>query len=278
MEDALKIGVVIGTFASVPYVHLGLEALRRNEPNVKVLVHDDSSGQQVNLKSLCEEYGAEFRSTKYRMAPVVGDVSSFMTALQWGEASDLDVVCKFSRRWIVYRKWTEELERLVRTYGYSTYSEACAHFSFGFRSECVAMVVKDWIPAGVLPEFEGYVERNERPGDLPEGWYHAKAQDVHRRVNEGLLPGDKFQQFPEWYKSIHHLNERYTRTYGIDGSHQGYGKWPLMGMSRCQEIEGVLWHDVHGAKCYALLAQTYGLPYTSRDFEDPNMGEGSRPT
>ena len=38
-----KIAVVIGTFASVPYVHLHLELLKRNNPEVPVMVHDDCS-------------------------------------------------------------------------------------------------------------------------------------------------------------------------------------------------------------------------------------------
>lgn len=56
-ESSSRIGMIIGTFAAVPYVHLQLEARRRMYPEVPLLVHDDSSKQQERLRKLCAEYG-----------------------------------------------------------------------------------------------------------------------------------------------------------------------------------------------------------------------------
>ncbi len=50
-----RVGVVVGTFAALPYVHLQLEARRRRWPGVPMLVHDDASPQQADLSALCRE-------------------------------------------------------------------------------------------------------------------------------------------------------------------------------------------------------------------------------
>ena len=60
LADPLSIGVVIGTFAAVPYIHLHLEAWRRLFPHIRLLVHDDASPEQERLRRLCAEYGCEF--------------------------------------------------------------------------------------------------------------------------------------------------------------------------------------------------------------------------
>ena len=56
-----EIGVVIGTYGSVPYVDLQLHYLKNVNGFNKILVHDDCSEQQEELKAL-EEKAFELRT------------------------------------------------------------------------------------------------------------------------------------------------------------------------------------------------------------------------
>ena len=82
----VTIGLVVGTFAAVPYVHLHLEARRRLYPHVPLLVHDDASPKQGELRRLCEEYGCEFESNDIRQPACIGDIYVSARRLVMGPA------------------------------------------------------------------------------------------------------------------------------------------------------------------------------------------------
>jgi cephalosporin hydroxylase len=65
----VAIGLMVGTFAAVPYIHLQLEARRRLYPHVPLLVHDDGSTKRDDLQRLCAEYGCEFELYRQFVAP-----------------------------------------------------------------------------------------------------------------------------------------------------------------------------------------------------------------
>src|SRR3954471_7147461 len=93
-----SVGVVIGTFAAVPYVHLHLESRARNYPHVPMLVHDDGSPRRKELQSLCERYGADFISRPTRAQPTIGDLSAFVSGFDWAHERRFSLLVKMSRR------------------------------------------------------------------------------------------------------------------------------------------------------------------------------------
>ena len=141
----LAIGLVIGTFAAVPYIHLQLEARRRLYPHVPLLVHDDASPAQEELRRLCGEYGCEFETNDRRLPSHVGDVSCFVGGLLWAQQNHLDILVKLSRRFLPLEDWTTELRDLALASQYPTFCNVTKTFGFGFRSECVGMAVREWI-------------------------------------------------------------------------------------------------------------------------------------
>ena len=143
-----SIGLIVGTYAALPYVHLQLEAWRRNCRDVRVLVHDDCSPQRRALKLLCDEYGVEFQSTPSRCGHVVGDLSVFLCGLQWAAKRNVEILVKLSRRFIPLVPWQRELSRLAYESQYATYSGLCRHHGYGFRTECMAMHVPSWTQHG----------------------------------------------------------------------------------------------------------------------------------
>src|SRR5271165_4582045 len=65
--DSPRIGLVISTYGSAPFVELGLAANRKFCGNIPILVHDDASGEQGTLRPLCEKYSATFQCNSSRL-------------------------------------------------------------------------------------------------------------------------------------------------------------------------------------------------------------------
>lgn len=258
-----RIGICLCTYGSIPYIHLGLEALKRNEPDVPVLVHDDSSADQLKLKLLAEEYGADFVSTDMRKVPTVGDLSGFVEALRWGQMRGLDIAVKCSRRFVIYKPFAAGLRELMHNMQYATACAPCGHYLFGFRSEVVAMHVGSWHAAGAFAQMQEAVRINQRYDSLPEAWTHHRARDVHRFVHpvaeEASHAGNVLEDGCDYLV-------RSERAFNRPDSYAAFAWWPLMGLSRHCRVPGVLWHDSHQPEDYAALAKEYELPYKKEDF------------
>jgi hypothetical protein len=261
-----KIGVVIGTYGSIPFVELGLIALDA-EPNrltFSVLVHDDGSDDFGRLSEIAASWGAAACTPGRRLSKpgesMVGDMSAFAMGLEWGSVHGIDILVKFSRRWIVSRPWVDGLRELAHNTQYATYSSVDMMCGLGFRSECCALHVPSWMESGAYDKLRAQIATGEQPvhglvGGA-EGWYHELARSVHRRAHPD--PNDRSDLCA--YTEGH-----FTRS----EPWSGYGMWPMMGLSRKQRIPGVLWHNSCSAADYAELARSFGLSYTEADFVVP---------
>ena len=250
-------GLVIGTFAAVPYIHLQLEARRRLYPAVSMLVHDDCSPKADELGALCDSYGVEFERNMARSPACKGDLSAFAGGLIWAKERGLDVLLKLSRRFLPVADWTGSLSSLAMESQYSTYCSWTSSFNFGFRSECVGLSVREWIEQRLLHEI---ANRILAPGEpFVEGFLHnlarrasafncKAAQEYDLRV--GTRPPDK----------------------------DGYAVWDFMGTDRRQRTENYMWHDWARSEEYYALGKGWGLPYRYEDYVDPNSGYGNKPT
>lgn len=250
-----KIGVVIGTYAAVPYVVLQLEARKLYWPEVAVLVHDDSSQCQEELRAVCQQYGADFVSTPYRLAATVGDMSAFMAGLNWGKENDLDIIVKLSRRYILYHNWVPGLQKLSYNTQYATYGNSCVYYDYPLRSECIGMNVAVWHASRAVGELRQIVSTNIPPPEIMEKWYHALCCQIH------------MEYAPTAVRKYEKLFLRHPRA-------GGFGIWHMMGYSRHSRVPGILWDDIHSPLDYWLMADSWGLKnYKLEDFEDPNMGQ-----
>lgn len=247
--------VVVGTFAAVPYIHLQLESRRRFCPDVPYLVHDDCSPLRDRIAGLCGEYGVDFEHNSRRLPPLKGDLSAFYGGLHWAASIGANLLVKLSRRFVPAVAWTEELIALVRESDYATYCSWTTSFDFGFRTECLAMAVEEWI--GHLPEIAAAIKVESRI--FVEGFMHNLAKRSSRRNSLSAL------QFDE-------------RIGARPSDRCGYAPWAFMGTDRRARYDQFLWHDSANASDYANLAREWGLPYTVGDFANPNMGFGNKPS
>ena len=247
--------MVVGTFAAAPYIHLQLEAFRRLYPQVALLIHDDASSMATTLSGLCDEYDVDFESNDERQPQMLGDLSAFLGGLKWACTREIDLLLKVSRRWVFKTDWATSLERLAQDSQYATFSNFTTSYGFGFRTECMAMSVTAWAQQEFIDRMAGTI-RDGNPIFI-EGFMHSMAQSLE---NQNCA-----------------LAERWRMSHPSPPDKRGYAKWPLMGDDRCKEETSRLWHDSDGPEQYARLAQHWGLGYETRDFIDPNQGEGDAP-
>lgn len=248
-----SVGLVIGTFAAVPYIHLQLESRRRNYPSLPVLVHDDGSAFGGELSELCLQYGASFIASEKRHPHFVGDLAAFAAGFDWAGRNGVEVLVKFSRRFVPLYDWVPDLQELAYMTQYATYSSRCIHYGFGFRTECVAMHVRSWFSGRAVDLIKGQVLAGR--GCFVEKFIHDLARGVHRNNCEQNRDYEKFGGKPE--------------------SVAAYGDWLLSGISRHLPRPNVLWHNYAGPEVYASQAASYGLKYDVQDFRDPNQGYGA---
>ena len=269
IPDNPSVGISIGTFAAVPYIHLQLECIKRFNPNVKVLVHDDCSHHEAELRQLASEYGADFATPTSHRNPTVGDLSSFTEGLKWGREKGLDIVLKCSRRYVIARPWDESLRDVFVGLQYPTVCAPCAWFSFGFRSELVGMHVSSWIDSGAMVRMQGYVERNQQIDPLPEAGIHREAVKVFEHVHRS---GASLVDPQYVHTEDADFTLRSEAIYNRPGNYNGYGWWPLMGLHRLQVLPRIIWHDQdgHEKRCEE-LSKEFGFKYVALDFLNPNV-------
>lgn len=238
-----SVGVVIGTYGSPCYVHLGLELLRRNIGDVPVLVHDDASFETApaeydQVRRVCERYGAEFSCNPQSFGHMKGDFTAFQAGWEWAaRVRSFDLLVKFSRRFIPLVNWLDDLRALAYVTQYATYNNFDACHSLGFRSECVAMHVDSWLDAGILAEARNLVSQDTN-------WFveviiHNLARMVHRRNCRA--------------------NQLYEKTHPPIEDNLAFAVWPFMGGSRCARSSDYLWRDVYAPAEYYEKAKSLGI-------------------
>jgi hypothetical protein len=256
LEAPLTIGLVVGTFAAVPYVHLQLEARRRFYPQVPLLIHDDSSPMHNELRRLCDKYGCEFERNETRQPACIGDISCLLGGLLWAKHNGFDIVVKMSRRFLPLMDWTLGLKELALASQYPTYCNATSTFSFGFRSECVGMAVAQWIEDRAHEQLAMIAMADESP------FVEAVVHNIARRLAQF-----RCRQAMRW-----------DEAYGPrPADRDGFAPWDFMGTDRCKRYPQFLWHDSARPDDYFALAKEWGLPYDRGDFLDPNQGFGCVP-
>ena len=248
------VGLVIGTYAAVPYIHLQLEARKRCYPHVPVLVHDDGSGRREDLRGLCAAYGADFETNATRQPPCLGDLTVFAGGLAWARKRRLDLLLKISRRWVFRTDWTPSLVDLAQASQYATLGSYTTTFNFGFRSECLALSVAAWSQPLILEELLRPIRQGQEV--FVEGYLHGLARRLEDVQCEAA--------------------EHWRLTHLMPPDKAGYALWRFMGTDRCTRLASFLWHDSHSPVDYRDLAVEWGLPYDHPDFVDPNQGEGDR--
>ena len=252
-DNKPSIAVVIGTYASIPYVHLQLEVWKSFCNNVPLLVHDDFSHHRYILKDLCKNYGVDLITTSKRMGHVPGDVAAFLSGFEWAQEKKCDLLVKMSRRFVPLRPWQNELEELAFETQFPTFSSICLFKEWGFRSECFAVNIPLWGERnGCTPLKNLHLFENLKV--IGTGYFAAEA--IYCKAATDV-----------YQKGLCEQAEKHDEGRGyFEGAPFAY--WDLIGSNRLRKYDSHLWYESHTAEDYADYAVSLGLDYKKKDFED----------
>ena len=139
----MNLGIVVGTRGTPAFIHLHLEISKRLYPE-KILVVDDDSSESETIQNLCEEYTADFlpkiglksnfndgvhkvcincKQEKLTINDIcqqcnrhfLGDIGLTASGLRWAKNNNIELLVKFSRRFIPLYDWRQELLRIAHS-------------------------------------------------------------------------------------------------------------------------------------------------------------------
>ena len=252
-----EIGVVIGTYGSVAYIDLQLHYLINVNKIKHVLIHDDCSDKQAELKELAKKYNVDFYSTDKRMyyrscVGSIGDTNAFFIGLEWAKSKNLDILVKLSRRLIPCYNWKHDLITLEKNSDANTFSSFCTKDPFNLRTECVGLHVKSWSNNYPM-QCMNFTIQNEYT-IFAEFWFHELAKTLAGNNNSKL-----------W--------EEYQKKYKFGYLHSGYAMWQdILGTCRYNSDNrhsNVLWHMYSKSEDYLEKSkEIFGNKYTIEDFKE----------
>jgi len=214
-------------------------------------VHDDCSPQRDQLETLCHDYGVEFHSNEARFGHLPGDLNVYLHGLSWAEERGVDILVKFSRRFVPLVPWQNELSMLAYKSQHATFSGHCDFHDYGFRTECLGMHVRSWLDFGGKEYIDAHVPGAENR--LIEAVVHQAA---------GRVQGNACIRALE-YEAVNRPRH---------GS-EGYAEWKLLGTNRTTPRVEVLWHDSSKPEDYHRALVQYGVRrYSDGDFHDLDAG------
>ena len=240
-----RLGLVISTFGSVPYIALALAARNALYPTLPVLVHDDASDQRDELARLCEQNGVDFQCNSARLGHEMGDVLSLVGGLRWAQERGIDLLVRMTRRFIPLRDWTAHLAEVAMYTQFGTYARDCAHHRLPMRTECFAMYVEHW----ALPQIAGEIAEFALKNRL--------SVTVERKVYD-------------WVGKVYEMNCGAAREW--ERLHVGltprpmFCTWEFVERERPRRSPNYLFHEANSPADYAALARNAGLNYTADDF------------
>lgn len=109
------IGQVFGTSGTLPYIHLQLEMSKRlfGPAGIPTLVANDGDDSDAELlRNLAESYEADFVCWP-KLGHAIGDLQVFRESMRWAGRKRIDIVAKFSRRFVPLVSWRHGLQYLA---------------------------------------------------------------------------------------------------------------------------------------------------------------------
>ncbi|MEA4861746.1 MAG: hypothetical protein AB7F40_05485 [Victivallaceae bacterium] len=250
-----KIGAVIATYASIPYLDLNLHYLV-NVNHIPVLIHDDCSPRRAELVALCQRYAphVQLYITKKRMwhrarVGTLGDTNSFLVGLDWAKHNKCDILIKFSRRFVCLSNFADKLRNLALETEAFTFGSNCPHDDFPLRTECMAMNVKVWTHPWVFERLVAVIK--QQYPIYAEFWFNDMAHTL------------------AYYNASEKFHD-YMKKQNRGPMFDGYVNWTdLMAKSRYNKSRNALWHVADKVEDYAREAEKiFPGRYTVKDFKD----------
>lgn len=263
-KDNLKIGVVIGTNGSVPYIDLALHFLIEVNGIKNILIHDDGSNVLNKLQELANNYNIKCGSNIQVYSTgknlwhkscigSIGDQNCFAIGLQWAKQNNFDILLKFSRRLIPCYKWIDDFKKLVIDSDGITFSSYCKKDKFPIRTELIGMNVKAWSNNYILMAYTWFIQ-NEYP------IFAEFLMDQFAKVLDYYNYSKKYEKWKQEHRNGF-LTSGYVHWYDILGTNRY--------TNEDRKNNKILWHMFKKEEDYLKISkEIFGNKYTLEDFKN----------
>ena len=239
------VGVVIGTYGSIAFIELQLYYLIIVNKIRNVLIYDDCSPQQNELKLLAQKYNVDFYSTQKPMfcQEDIGSLREqniFFQGLLWAKQKGIDILVKLSCSLIPCDNWVDNLIKLAKQTDAVAFTSWCEKDQFNCRTQGIALSVNVFSQQYPLYNFQYLIENNICV--FAEYWMHE------------LIKTISYQNKSEKWKN-------YIENNNFGYKHSGYAIWQdFLGTNRYNTDNRsikTLWHMYSSASDYLAEANKY---------------------
>lgn len=227
-------GVVIGSYGMPGVVELNIAAIRHTCGPVPILVVDDATPKNEGgsrIASITERYqGVELITNQANMGHAPGDLECFRQGLLWAGVRGLDVLVKFSQRFIITAPgWIQDDARSLIDSGDDIWSQPAYHLNLRFpmRTEAVMMRTPSPELAKLCVDCKTATEDHmhwaaETAGLKIGRWERIPPDRFHRYKNIVWHNTDGVDVYREGGKAYHELAERLGVDLGNEFSAAGW--------------------------------------------------------
>lgn len=236
----MKAGVVIGSYGMPGVVELNVSAIRHTCGPVPILIADDCTPEsegRARLACIAEKWGTDLVISEKNNGHARGDVIAFQRGIEWAMELGLDVLAKFSQRFILTATgWLQnDGEWLIREQHHVA-SQAAHHLGmfFPMRTEAVLMAVAS------AKQALSYI--GKPCITAAESHIHAAFSFTGMEMARWQrIPPDRFHH----YRNVIWHNSSSNDTYGDKSTAKAY--YDLaddLGVDLGQEFSGAGWHII----------------------------------
>lgn len=206
----LKYGVVLGSYGYPRLIELQIVLIKHHCGNVPIRVIDDCSdgygptpvpgSKFATLVEICNRHEVTLRTSgPERLGHSGGDLAVFWHGIQWAYDHGLDVVAKFSQRFLLDMPlWLQNGTLELLETGLPIASQACTDhgWRFDLRTEACLLDVTQWHRADILNHL--FPRRVEAVAEAVL-WHDVRDRLGGRFHPWSILPIDRSQKTPGIY-------------------------------------------------------------------------------
>jgi hypothetical protein len=209
-----EIGIIINANENIQYLDLHLHYLKNVNNFIKILVYDNCSNIQKELKSLCNEYNVEFYSSPNKLYSDkeignISDIDIIYQGLLWAKQNNIEVLVKFNVDIIPCYNWKSNFLSLIKESNGITFASSVNNndYNINFNSDFIGFYVPVWSSNYPL-QCMLFTIQNEMPV-CTNIWLHELSK---------TLSCNNFSE--HWFN--------YCKQNKIDYLHSGYTHWNLL--------------------------------------------------
>ena len=199
---------------NILYLALQLHYLKNVNNFTKILVYDNCSDKQNEIKNLCDEYNVDFYSPEAQLYSdneigSISDIDIIYQGLIWSKQNNIELLIKFNVEFIPCYSWKSEFLTLVKNSDAITFTNFInnENYNINFNSDCIGFYVPAWCSDYPLQSMLFSIQ-NEMPVCI-NVWLHELSK---------TLSCNNFSD--KWFT--------YCKQNKINYLHSGYAHWDIL--------------------------------------------------